>query len=85
MPVLPFKLNQARRHQIPRRRHKVTNWLAYEPGLCQRGSLTVWFTSAGRCEFSASTDRQPRVNSVPLGWPWSYQSPPLGNYHRPAT
>jgi hypothetical protein len=44
MPTLPFKLNQDRRHHIPRQQHKVTNWPAYEAGLRQRGSLTVWFT-----------------------------------------
>ncbi len=43
-PILPFKLNQARRHRIPRQTHKVTNWPAYEAGLRQRGSLTVWFS-----------------------------------------
>lgn len=42
--TLPFKLNQDRRHHIPRQAHKVTNWPAYEAGLRQRGSLTVWFT-----------------------------------------
>jgi hypothetical protein len=41
---LPFKLNQDRRHHIPRQQHKVTNWPADEAGLRQRGSLTVWFT-----------------------------------------
>jgi len=41
---MPFKLNQDRRHHIPRQRRKVTNWPAYEAGLCQRGSLTVWFS-----------------------------------------
>src|ERR671913_2551313 len=44
MPALPFKPNQDRRHHIPRQKHKVTNWPAYEAGLRQRGSLTVWFT-----------------------------------------
>src|SRR3982750_1055074 len=44
MPALPFKPNQDRRHHIPRQKHKVTNWAAYEAGLRQRGSLTVWFT-----------------------------------------
>ena len=39
----PFKLNQDRRHHIPRQRRKVTNWPAYEASLRQRGSLTVWF------------------------------------------
>jgi hypothetical protein len=44
MPALPFKLNQDRRHHIPRQKHKVTNWPAYDASLRQRGSLTVWFT-----------------------------------------
>jgi hypothetical protein len=44
MPALSFKLNQDRRHRIPRQQHKVTNWPGYEAGLRQRGSLTVWFT-----------------------------------------
>ena len=41
---MPFKLNQDRRHHIPRQTHKVTNWPAYEAGLRRRGSLTVWFS-----------------------------------------
>jgi Transposase DDE domain len=41
---LPFKANSDRRHRIPRQRHRVTNWPAYEAGLRARGSLTVWFT-----------------------------------------
>ena len=41
---MPYKLNHDRRHHIPRQRQKVTNWPAYEAGLRQRGSLTVWFT-----------------------------------------
>jgi len=48
MPILPFKLNQDRRHHIPRQRHRVTNWPAYDASLCQRGSLTVWFTDEVR-------------------------------------
>src|SRR5215207_6169331 len=43
MPLLAFKLNQAGRHHIPRQKHKVTNWPAYDASLRQRGSLTVWF------------------------------------------
>src|SRR5919202_1570511 len=35
MPIVPFKLNQDRRHHIPRQTHKVTNWPAYEAGLRQ--------------------------------------------------
>ncbi len=46
MPILPFKLNQDRRHHIAKQKHKVTNWREYDAGLRQRGSLTVWFTDA---------------------------------------
>ena len=42
---LPFKLNQAGRHHIPRQKHKSTNWPAYDASLRQRGNLTVWFTT----------------------------------------
>jgi len=41
---LPFKLNQHRRHHIPKQKHKVLNSAAYDASLRQRGSLTVWFT-----------------------------------------
>ncbi len=41
---MPFKANQDRRHHIPKQRHRVTNWAAYDAGLRARGSLTVWFT-----------------------------------------
>src|SRR3954449_4467780 len=44
MSALPFKLNQPGRCHIPRQKHKVTNWSAYDASLRQRGSLTVWFT-----------------------------------------
>ena len=30
MPTLPFKLNQDRRHHIPKQKHKVTNSAAYD-------------------------------------------------------
>lgn len=41
---MPHKYNADRRHRIPKRRYKVANWPAYEAGLRQRGSLTIWFT-----------------------------------------
>jgi hypothetical protein len=41
---MPHKYNADRRHRIPKRRYKVSNWQAYEAGLRQRGSLTIWFT-----------------------------------------
>ena len=52
MPILQFKLNQDRRHQVARQQHKLTNSLealfrsqsAHDASLPQRGSLTVCFT-----------------------------------------
>jgi hypothetical protein len=64
MPAVPFKLNQDRRHHIPRQQHKVTNWPAYEAGLRQRGSLTVWFTDEAVAAWAA----EPRTTRG--GQPW---------------
>ena len=50
---MPFKLNQDRRHHIPRQQHRVTNWPSYEAGLRQRGSLTVWFTDEAIAAWTA--------------------------------
>src|SRR3954447_19034319 len=54
MPALPFEPNRDRRHRIPRQKHKVTNWPAYEAGLRQRGSLTVWFTDEAVAAWTAA-------------------------------
>ena len=64
MLALPFKLNQDRRHHIPRQRHKVTNWPAYDASLRQRGSLTVWFTEEAIAAWAA----EPRTTRG--GQPW---------------
>jgi hypothetical protein len=64
MLTLPFKLNQDRRHHIPRQRHKVTNWPAYDASLRQRGSLTVWFTEEAITAWAA----EPRTTRG--GQPW---------------
>jgi len=61
---LPFKLNQDRRHHIPRQRHKVTNWPAYDASLRQRGSLTVWFTD----EAIAAWTAEPRTTRGGQAW-----------------
>jgi hypothetical protein len=67
---VPFKLNQDRRHHIPRQRHKVTNWSAYEAGLRARGSLTVWFTAeaiaAWRAEPRTTRGGQPRYSALAI-------------------
>src|SRR4051794_10890322 len=64
MLPLPFKLNQDRRHHIPRQRRKVTNWPAYDASLRQRGSLTVWFTE----EAITAWEAEPRTTRG--GQPW---------------
>jgi len=64
MPILPFKLNQNRRHHIPRQRRQVTNWPAYDASLRQRGNLTVWFTDEAIAAWAA----EPRTTRG--GQPW---------------
>ena len=63
MLAVPFKANAARRHRIPKQRHRVTNWAEYDASLRQRGSLTVWFTkeaiAAWRAEPRATRGGQP--------------------------
>src|SRR5215204_6527958 len=63
MLPLPFKLNQDRRHHIPRQTHRVTNWPGYDASLRQRGSLTVWVTD----EAIAAWHAEPRT--TPGGQP----------------
>src|SRR3954464_11021212 len=64
IPIVPFKLNQDRRHHIPRQQRKVTNWPAYDASLRQRGSLTVWFTDEAVDAWAA----EPRTTRG--GQPW---------------
>src|SRR5689334_2422904 len=64
MSAVPFKVNAARRHRIPRQRHRVTNWAAYDAALRQRGSLTVWFTDEAITAWHA----EPRTTRG--GQPW---------------
>ncbi len=67
---MPFKANQDRRHRIPKQRHRVTNWPAYEAGLRARGSLTVWFTAeavaAWRAEARTTRGGQPRYSALAI-------------------
>ena len=64
---MPFKANQDCRQHIPKQRHRVTNWAAYDIALRQSGSLTVWFTEAAiaawQAEPRATPDGQPRYSS----------------------
>src|SRR5881397_289792 len=67
---MPFKLNQDRRHHIPRQRRKVTNWPGYDAALRQRGSLTVWFTeeaiAAWRAEPRTTRGGQPYYSALAI-------------------
>jgi hypothetical protein len=67
---VPFKANAARRHRVPRQRHRVTNWAEYEAALRQRGSLTVWFTeeaiAAWRAEPRATRGGQPWYSALAI-------------------
>ena len=56
---MPHKYNADRRHHIPRARYKVTNWSAYEAGLRQRGSLTIWFTEEAVAAWQAAPRTTP--------------------------
>src|SRR5215210_8455989 len=70
MPTLPFKLNQDRRHHIPKQKHKVANWAEYDAALRQRGSLTVWFTEAAiaawRAEPRTTRGGQPHYSDLAI-------------------
>ncbi len=56
---MPFKANASRRHHIPKQRHRVRNWAAYDAGLRARGSLTVWFTPEAVACWRAETRTTP--------------------------
>jgi hypothetical protein len=43
---MPYKVNQERRHRIPKARYRVKNWRDYDAALRRRGDLTVWVTPA---------------------------------------
>ena len=67
---MPHKYNADRRHRIPRTCYKVTNWKAYEAGLRQRGSLTIWFSeeavAAWRAAPRATPGGQARYSAVAI-------------------
>jgi Transposase DDE domain len=67
---VPFKANAARRHRIPKQRHRVTNWSEYDAALRQRGSLTVWFSedaiAAWRAEPRTTRGGQPHYSALAI-------------------
>ena len=67
---MPFKTNAARRHHIPKQKHRVTNWAEYDAGLRARGSLTVWFSpeavAAWKAEPRTGRGGQPAYSSLAI-------------------
>jgi hypothetical protein len=67
---MPFKAHAARRHRIPKQRHRVTNWAEYDAALRQRGSLTVWFSdeaiAAWRAEPRTTRGGQPHYSALAI-------------------
>ena len=67
---MPFKANADRRHHIPKQQDRVTNWSEYDAALCQRGSLTVWFTeeaiAAWRAEPRTTRGGQPHYSALAI-------------------
>lgn len=45
---MPYKVNESRRHKIPRARYRVESSTAYDAALRRRGDLTVWVTPEER-------------------------------------
>ena len=39
---MPYKVNEPRRHKIPRASYRVEHWSAYDAALRRRGDLTIW-------------------------------------------
>src|SRR5687767_3929250 len=70
MLTMPFKANASRRHRIPRKRYRVTNWAEYDASLRQRGSLTVWFSedaiASWRAEPRTTRGGQPYYSALAI-------------------
>ena len=60
---MPYKVNQERRHRIPKARYRAKNWRDYDAALCRRGDLTVWVTA----EALTRGPRQTRAGVVDHG------------------
>ena len=84
---MPFKANQDRRHRIPKQRHRVTNWPAYEAGLRARGSLTLWFTpeavAAWRAEPRTGRGGQPRYSGLAIATALTLRAVYCARFSRP--
>jgi len=58
---MPYKVNEPRRHRIPKARYRIDNWREYDAALRWRGSLTIWVTAAAIAAWApARTGRRGR-------------------------
>ena len=57
---MPHKFHANRRDKIPKQKHRVTNWAAYNESLRRRGDLTVWISKEALALWSAP----PRTTAV---------------------
>ncbi|MGV1913418.1 MULTISPECIES: transposase [Rhizobium/Agrobacterium group] len=67
---MPHKHNDNRRHKIPTRKYKVTNWTTYNESLRPRGDLTVWISDEALSQWSApcrtSRGVQPKYSDLAI-------------------
>src|SRR5919205_241519 len=67
---MPCKHHAAHRDRFARAKYRVTNWPAYEAGLRQRGSLTVWFSDdaveSWRATARSTPGGQPRYSAMAI-------------------
>ena len=62
--TMPFKHNVARRHRIPKARHRIRHWPAYEAGLKRRGDLTLWVDETAVAGWVAPRRKSPGGQSL---------------------
>ena len=55
---MPYKVNEKRRHRIPKARYRVQNWRDYDAALRRRGDLTVWVTAAAMAAWTPTSHWQ---------------------------
>lgn len=56
---MPYKHNAGKRHHILKAKFTVNNWPAYEAGLKQHGSLTLWITPQAIAQWKAAAHTSP--------------------------
>lgn len=56
---MPHKFNTSRRHEIKKKRYRVTNWPVYNESLCQRGDVTIWLNADVADEWIAKRRKTP--------------------------